>query len=103
MKVEVCMLRGYERVSVSYYENGNLRKKQKAVGKNRYSIERYDENEETTQKGVFFRDENVFYWVGELLTFNRNKSLKIVTNYSEDGELIINSEETRDEQLYQNK
>lgn len=82
------MLRGYERVSVSYYENGNLRKKQKAVGKNRYSIERYDENEETTQKGVFFRDENVFYWVGELLTFNRNKSLKIVTNYSEDGKFI---------------
>lgn len=79
------MLRGYERVSVSYYENGNLRKKQKIVGENRYSIERYDENGILMQKGTFFRDKNVFYWIGELLTFNQNKSLKIVMNYSENG------------------
>lgn len=79
------MLRGYERVSVSYYENGNLRKKQKIVGENRYSIERYDENGILMQKGTFFRDKNVFYWIGKLLTFNQNKSLKIVMNYSENG------------------
>ncbi|MGL4538619.1 MAG: toxin-antitoxin system YwqK family antitoxin [Cetobacterium sp.] len=79
------MLRGYERVSVSYYENGNLRKKQKIVGENRYSIERYDENGILMQKGTFFRDKNVFYWIGELLTFNQNKSLEIVMNYSENG------------------
>lgn len=79
---------GSEILETSYYENGNLRKKQKIVGENKYSIERYDENEILIQKGVFFRDENVFYWIGELLTFNQNKSLKIVTNYSEDGKFI---------------
>ncbi|UPO98895.1 hypothetical protein MKD34_12735 (plasmid) [Cetobacterium somerae] len=79
------MLRGYERISVSYYENGNLRKKQKIVEENRYSIERYDENGILMQKGTFFRDKNIFYWIGELLTFNQNKSLKIVMNYSENG------------------
>lgn len=82
------IIKGYENLDISYYENGNLRKKQKIVGENKYSIERYDENEILTQKGTFFRDTNVFYWIGELLTFNQNKSLKIVTNYSEEGELV---------------
>ncbi|MEG0235154.1 hypothetical protein, partial [Cetobacterium sp.] len=59
--------------------------KQKIVGENRYSIERYDENGILMQKGTFFRDKNIFYWIGELLTFNQNKSLKIVMNYSENG------------------
>ena len=79
---------GYEKLNISYYEDGKLRKKQKMIEENKYSIERYDENEVLTQKGVFFRDQNIFYWIGTLLTFNKNRSLKIVTNYSEDGKFI---------------
>ncbi|MBC2857077.1 toxin-antitoxin system YwqK family antitoxin [Cetobacterium sp. 2A] len=82
------IIRGYEILDISYYESGNLRKKQKIVGENKYSVERYDENEILTQKGTFFKDKNVFYWIGELLTLNQNKSLKIVTNYSEVGKFI---------------
>ncbi|MEG0390410.1 MAG: toxin-antitoxin system YwqK family antitoxin [Cetobacterium sp.] len=81
------IIRGSEILEFSYYENGKLRKKQKLIKENIYSIERYN-NDSLIQKGTFFRNESVFYWIGKLITFNLDKSTKTVINYSNNGKFI---------------
>ena len=77
---------GYKRLEVSYYENGNLRKKEKLVEENKYSVESYDENESLIQKGAFVRDENVFYWIEEH-GYNESGKLTFSNFFKENGEL----------------